>query len=1171
MTLATEDQSRTAAGAAAREFNPSQLRALDLSSHVAVTAAAGSGKTTVLVERFVRILESNGFHPERIVSITFTEEAAAQMQERIREAMDERLRARQLEAPGGPNLWRRAARLLSLAKITTIHGFCLSLLREYPLDAGLDPRFQVPAPAAQQLLLEESIGGSLEEFSRLSHPALAVLLDYINRAGLESMLRQMVQRRNHLGRLNPGDSPIEILTDAYRRETAALILRSREWVVLEETLQRIPARLLRDSSSCARRCQRQRSLFQQRSQLGQEAFLMEFDATFSICVSPSRSWKDSGFYEPIKGLWDSLKKEVRKRPLQLEAATPIEEAHFQRALNALGELYRQVIDNFQRRKRELGVVDFEDLLEYTSRLLRKGEVREAVRQRYRHFLVDEFQDTNHVQWAILEPLLGPESNLLAVGDAKQSIYRFRDADVSIFQKVQEWAKDRGRVVEMPENYRSRPALVEFFNQVFSGLFQGGLPYEAAHQAMTPCRFEGGRGLVETCFIPAGAEYSEPALVAAWALDLIDQGRPPGEIAVLLRARTRLKEYETALREAGVPFQTVGGVGFYERQEVLDLLNVLRFLADRADEVALAGVLRSPIFSFADEELFSLGQAPGGHLWEKLRNSNASGKAPSHWRFAQDNLETWIAEVPGEKIATALRRILRDSGYAAVLSESRDSRQSLGNVAKLMEAAREFEGGERRGLREFLRHVAALMGSEAAGPESVPAGPGDEHVRIYTIHGAKGLQFPVVVLPELGSPLSSAPVDQFLAETLRSRGDSHPFVGFKIRNPDDRYREMNHPVHRMLQKLDEYRQIAEEKRLLYVACTRAEERLVLIGRQGDSPSCLHWLVEAGAEAFQIDPTRRERLAGRCSAAAPSLDRDRITVRGLEEAPDQRVGLEVEPSSMIERPTWSKSVWTATEIASWSLCPRRFYLSAVEGIGEDHPLTPEPLGNPAALIGSAVHDILEKASGLTATSEVESRVSLWMERLKALFPDQEPASMRARLERHLDSVARSPLARQMGTARRVFHEKPFDIRFEDISITGVIDRLFEKSEGGWTVVDFKTNTTSLEDLDREVQDQAYDLQVQIYLWAVSRVLGTTDVEGVLFFTSQGLTRPVRYDADLPARTARMLRALPRSLPPARFHKTGRPTLCAGCAYLKAGACEGAAPTQRGFEALWTEAST
>ncbi|MFQ5738519.1 MAG: UvrD-helicase domain-containing protein [Acidobacteriota bacterium] len=1149
-----------------QRFNTSQEQALDTSHHVAITAAAGSGKTTVLIERFLRILGKNGFRPGKIVSITFTEEAAAQMAERIRQAVE-------LRGRSSPDTrWQRVRPLLPLARITTIHGFCLSLLRDYPLEAGLDPGFRVLSPTDQQIQLSLCVTQSLRELSRSHHPALKDALEYTSRRRLGPLLRQLVESRNYFQTIATNDLDLKILSRIYGRETASMALRSHAWDRLARILSEAPSALLEGDDSCARRCRAQRALLRHRGEWPEEEFLSRFRETFSMRIRPPKRWRTSPLYPELKVLWDSLKKVLKRHPLEPSAVTPRQEHHFRKAVASLGALYEEIRQRYQRSKLDTNALDFEDLLKQAHELVRRSSVRASLRSRYRYFLVDEFQDTNSLQWEILKPLIGTRANFFAVGDVKQSIYRFRNADVAVFQEVQTWVGRRGRVVNMPQNYRSLGKLVAFNNRVFSRLFDPALEYEAPHQEMQVCRLEeGGGGQIAAFFYddPKEVGLCEPRLTAAWVKWLTERGgRQSGDIAILLRTRTRLREYETALRECGVPFQTVGGIGFYQRQEVLDLVNLLRFLRDRDNDVALAGVLRSPLFSFSDEDLFHLSTSGGEGLWGKLCGATSSeASTPSHWSFAAGLLQGWWSVRKRFTVAELLHKVLRETGYLHILSASRRGRQNVANVRKFVERIRDLERSGRRSLRELVRVVDTLIQTEPGEAESALVRDRARGVRIYTIHGAKGLQFPVVILPELGAPLCPGPRDRFLCETLKEGGKAVTYFGLRIRDPENAYSELCHPAYRMLLKLDEYRQMAEEKRLLFVATTRACDHLVLIGRRARSASYAGWLIDGGAGRHQVDQAflsqliepvkRRLQTPERDAAEAGRISSD-LGLRQLEE-PTPNLGIPALPRALSFKDRMAevkprKRVWTPTEISLFALCPRKCYLSKVEGLPEEHPFDLQPIGHQAELLGSAIHEALESVTDLEGGSAVARLLETWRVRLSALFPKDDGEAILQEMSRHVQRVLKGPLYPRMKTARRLFSEKELNIRCGSHLITGVIDKLFQEAGGGWVVVDFKTNRIGPGEVERTARRAGYHRQVQLYLWAVSQILDTGAVRGFLFFTHTGDQLELQLTDAVVGDCRELIERLPVNLDRDSFVKTDDPSLCVACGFLRQGICSG-----------------
>ena len=1140
------------------DFSLLQEAALDLSTHVAIKAVAGSGKTTLLIERLVRILERNGFKPDQIVAITFTEEAAAQIKEGLRNKILERIK----QSNGLRTSWEEVYPLISLTKITTIHGFCASLLRDYPLEAGVDPGFSVLSPGEQKLRLLECIRQSLHDLSHSFDPDLETLLDYIPRFSLEPLMVQMIEQRSSLDQLAPGTSSpqrpwFEPLQEVYQKETSQRILRRQVWNELEELLTQLPPQLIQSGDSYARRCAAQQKLFQASPKLSPVQFLERFMSTLSIQVNPSRRWKDSSCYEPLRRLWSSLGKDLRRHPLSFDSSES-ENRHFTTALRTLTSTYNRVLRHYQQQKAKDSVLDFEDLLVVAAQLAVRKRVRDALIQRYRYLLVDEFQDTNYLQWEIMQRMIAPGTNFFAVGDAKQSIYRFRDADVTVFQELVQWVNSTGRLVEMKENFRSLPPLIEFNNRLFRTLFQAGLDYEADHQEMLPGRdgepAQQQAACVEAFFYdaPSGGESFHEAEVTARCIGRMvqEEGFAYSDIAILLRTRTRLKEYEESLRRAGVPFHTVGGIGLYERQEILDLVNLLRFLADPDHDVALLGVLRSPFFNLSDEDLFLLSRAPETGCWKKLLRVAKKGLGDMlpagwdcrGWKLAANCLEGWIADAHRETISGILRCALGETGYLEIVAASERSLQVTRNVTKFLDQVRDFERRRNRTIREFLRFIDALIKGEPREAEAATYEDLGEVVKIYTIHGAKGLQFPVVVLPDLGAPLLSARKNLFYSQTVRRGASTQTFLGLKIWNPDSGYCELEHPVHKMVQRLDEYRQIAEEKRLLYVATTRARDRLILIGQRVKHLSYSRWLCESGIEDYCS-------IIQDQSAATPGLDKrhskaGNASLGSLFPRPERPVSIS------------EKRVWTPTELALFSRCPYKFFLSRIEALPEGSRLNRVGTDEKDTLIGSLIHEVLERP--IPNAASIERSLKIWKRRQENLFSEKELSHMLEKVRSQLKRVVAHPFYERLSKASEVASEKSFHIRENGLLIRGVIDKLFREQAGGWVLVDFKTGKIPSAGIEAKIVEEGYDLQVEVYMWAVSRILSSQDVQGLLFFTHTGDLVPIEFSPEVAKRCTDLVASLPRRLESSSFPKTKEIQYCYRCGFYEQGLCPGAAAT-------------
>ncbi len=1142
-----------AATSTQRELNQAQQAALDLSSNIALTAAAGSGKTTVLIERFLHILRSNEYKPEEVVAITFTEEAARQMRERVGEEIEERVVA---EEPGGTGLWRRALTHLPRSPITTIHGFCYSLLREYSWGIGLDPDFELLDPSRQQLLAAGAVSQTLQDSALQQRSSLRKLLHYLPRSSLEGLFRQMLGRRHHLSLEDKLDE--EWLKDLYLHESAAVLLRAPEWERLLEQLQSVPEKLLRQPNSISVRCRKQLDLLERRPTVDPRSFVERFGLTLESRIVPTPEWSYQGSCSELLAGWRVLGKLI-KNDAGLGICTEEGDRHFREALLCVHELHREIVHRYEAEKRMESGLDFEDLLVESARLVQQPEVLKLIQERFRFFLVDEFQDTNELQWKILSPLVQKPSNLLVVGDAKQSIYRFRNADVSVFRRVQDWIKKSGRIIEMPDNYRAAPRLIHFCNEIFSTVFSGDLEYEASHQQMEVARQDATDGQVESFFftlepeLPASAT-PEPFLVAATVERLIKQGYAYSDMAILLRARTRLKFYEENLRLKGIPFQTIGGTGFFRRQEVLDLLNLLRFLHRPQDDIALVGVLRSPLFSLSDDDLVVLSSKTGQSFWEKLNQSVRTGRQVSgQLEFAREQLDSWLQRAKVRSVSILLEEALADTGFLSILSVSRRGQQARQNVRKLMFMVRNLEKERRVHLREVIRFLETLTRAEPNEPEAEVLRPSEDAVRIFTIHGAKGLQFRAVILPELGRKLADIRRDRFVAESFSSEAGSVSYFGFKMRDPSNRYRDLRHPTYQMLRRLDKYRQLAEEKRLLYVALTRAQDHLVLLGEKTGGESYSRWLRDAGSDELSQVPRELEQgLEDWLKREEDVHEKLPDWISALEpRQPSVEVG--ADPPGTSARPL-QKTTWSPTELTAFHLCPRRFFLGELLA----HPEV-NPFGGPAvdplpSLLGEVVHDVIEKTRDVDNTPEVEGVLKSWKERMESRLTSAR-SDFETEVRRHLTIVAGSPVYQELREARRVYREQEFHIRRGDHRLTGVLDALYQRDDLSWTVVDFKT----VELRDRSALEvslhRGFMLQVELYLWAAQRILETSELKAVLLFTSTGETVEMDYSRELRERCDQMVDSLPIVVAEEAFAVTTRPGLCQECGFKARGLCPGA----------------
>ncbi len=719
------------------------------SEDLLLSAAAGSGKTLVLVERFVRAVREDGIAPGKILAITFTERAAGELRERIR--------ARLLELGE-----REAARDTEAAFLGTFHGFCARLLRAHATAAGLDPEFTI---------LDDPLAGRLR--SRAMRLALGEFLE--------------------------GERPQAVdLIAAY-------------------TIDRVG----------------------------------------SMILSVHGELRSRGQREP--------------RLPQVGPGEPGDELHAQAAA-ACAELDRLLVAfsaAYERLKRQRGAVDFDDLELLACELLQSDDsVRASWAARFELLMVDEFQDTNQRQLEILNCL--QRGNLFTVGDELQSIYGFRHADVSLFRERRAQLEQAGASLALTQNFRSAPAVLEAVNALFGERFD---PFTALVPARAGGPSEPPGPRVELLVtdrtawgerpdraqelargLPRAApwRHAEARALAARIAELIRQdGVAPGEIVVLLRAGGDLRVYERALIALGVP--TLAAVGaFWEHQQVGDLLAYLRALANPLDELALYGVLASPLVGLSSDSLALLAKAArehGGGLWQTAGSPPlglAAGDAEALAEFSS-TLAAERAAAPLCSLSELIERAVHGSSYREHVLRLEGGERRMANIHKLLRLARRFEAAEGRDLRGFLDHVEHLASTQGAREAEAPVDGADAHaVRLMSIHAAKGLEFPVVCVADLGR----AP-NTMIPDLLVDGGR----IGLRLARMDGE-RAMPALEFEELAAERAARDAQEEDRILYVAMTRARERLLLSGALD-----MHRWPEASASAGP--------MAGLAPALAPEL--------------------------------------------------------------------------------------------------------------------------------------------------------------------------------------------------------------------------------------------------------------------------------------------------------------
>jgi ATP-dependent exoDNAse (exonuclease V) beta subunit len=793
-----------------------------------VEAGAGTGKTTLLVSRLLHALEVGAVEMPGIVAISFTEKAAAELRLRLRQALEQRVIALGDDAMVCARM-RAALRELHRAQLSTIHAFASSILRERPAESRLDPGFRV-LDELESLQLQRTFWRQWVD-AELEDPLGAGLLRAVLRSGvqiepdLHLLARTLYENRDLAAEvpMPPVSPDLSELMQALRRDTEACLRHAQEFchdaqdkgfVQLREIARRLQVLDDLEPSSWP------------------VVFLQE------LRIRPQAGRRDHwspGAAEHNK----AMRAELQQQLALLRQSI---------ANGVLGDALRwlrRFLDDYEAEKRRLGMLDFQDLLLHARHLLRDDlAVRREMGRRVRMLCVDEFQDTDPLQ-AELALFLAEEGapaphwqdvrvgpKLFLVGDPKQSIYRFRRADLVVYDRCCDIVRaSGGEVLDIRQNFRSRPAVIQWVNGVFEHLFAdaGGSTPQARHVPLAALPERGG-GPAVWIVEPSPAEVAEPetwrqreaqalvrlvqrALSEGWRVNAAEGRRTlrPGDIAFLFARTPGVELYEDALRAAGLPFRQEGGKLFFQRQEVRDVLQALSAIDDPQDELALVAALRSPLFGATDTELWL----------HRARHGRFDYLSPARGSPLEEALQLFgelHAQRHEQGVAASATLLLARTGARSVYAARPHGERALANFDLLLHHARRFAEGRALDLREFVRALRELEDDPPRLAEWSPEEEGSEQVRLLTVHMAKGLEFPFILLANLAS--RGHPQQ---APLVYDRASGR--VEVRLRASDVRA-HLSTAGFDAVAELEREREVAEERRLLYVAATRARDYLAL---------------------------------------------------------------------------------------------------------------------------------------------------------------------------------------------------------------------------------------------------------------------------------------------------------------------------------------------------------
>ena len=818
------------------EYTPAQKKSLELGKSISVTAGAGTGKTFLLTQRYISLLES-GAYPKDIVALTYTEKAASEMQTKISRELKKQAKTK-------PRM-QECLDSFSQGTISTFHGFCLSILKEFAYEANLEPGFTIMDDLDKAELVENTIRDVIENPGDDLFDALVRLHLRMHQTSISDYVKLIIENGDNrwfellkgepetvrriwycrfIEHFGIGDDFSELF-DASEKEYLFALRR----MFFEDSTNRVLLNRLETADKKHLTLGRAKYLNLAKS-LHKAETHTEIRSLFAQCTSAVTAKKD---FEIPESELDRANEFVN-----VFKALPYLPGKDSEVFSITREILLDLYDaasvcakKIASAKKNAGILDFDDIIKKTDELLseKHPEILDAVSSRCRYVLVDEVQDNDPALISLLRKICGDVSKndrLFIVGDAKQSIYLFRGADSKVYAEFQgDFGENR---TALDTSFRSVPEIINFVNKIFPEIFTG--KYDPVYDPIEPNRksAKGSVSLITLLQEKKQAVQNEAETLASWIYDRIENQRlvicedggvcrhaEYSDVAILIRSRTHLDKLCAALDKYSVPYIEDGGKSFYKRPEVMDLYNMLSAVLYAEDDLALYGALRSPYLSVSEAELEKAAFGSHKPLYVRLR-SFAEENKESRIAFALAKISRWREYAKHMTPSLVLEKIISESEILAVYAGLDGGDRMEANLMKLLGIARAKAVSSPFSLIEFVSLLEKSIELNVADGSAEPLEERSGRVRIITIHSSKGLEYPVVCLC-------------FAGEKTLGNADGVVFddtLGAGVKIELSWMKDKCGLLHTALEEDRVNREMAEAKRLFYVALTRARDHLVI---------------------------------------------------------------------------------------------------------------------------------------------------------------------------------------------------------------------------------------------------------------------------------------------------------------------------------------------------------
>lgn len=1126
--------------------------------NILVSAAAGSGKTAVLIERITQLIIKDRVDIDRFLITTFTNAASLEMKSRLEKAVRE-----ELKKPGADREFlKKQLSLMPGANISTFHTFALEVMKRYFYFTDLEPGFRIGDETEISIMKEAAVNELFElRFDEDYDVFTAFLRKYSNdrnenriKKNITALYDEMRSIPDYMDWADKRTSLLDTkfpsealgLLDIIAEETEAELKKaytcySEAADMLEEAgIEGLERKAREDSLTISDILETAAKESDVRQRL-----LIYGELLKDIRFNQMRVSKDQQeSYEEIKERVSSLRKRGRK------FLDDIRKRYYQRTFEEYDMELNRVYDDtkymvglirefeyiFRQKKAEKNMVDFDDVMHYAIEILRNDMASAEYREKFMYIFIDEFQDSNMLQEAIIERIAGND-NLFMVGDVKQSIYKFRLAEPEIFKrkylKYSRECEKNSIKIDLNSNFRSKKSVTDTVNRVFMSVMEG---YD--EDAMLKCTVDEKHGGIGTqCHIissagmnEAGGESVRPEeeLILRLIRSSIGQEiydvktgtlRKIGyrDIVILSRSRSAVATLERFLNNEGIPAYGEDSGGYFETVEIQVFVNILRIIDNTMQDIPLISSMRSPVFGFGVRELAEIRmEHREGSFYSAVKSYMENGRdsrLKEKLREMHKQLQTWKTLKNTVTLEELVRTLLYDTGYYDYCSGLPVGRQRISNLRLLVEKAGQFEQHDYSGIYGFLSYIEAMKRSNITVSEAKTLGENDDVVRVMTVHKSKGLEFPVVILAGMG-------------RMIKYRGSGNTAVMHKdlaVGLPFVNYHERWHRktiLQRVAESLKAKEEYEEEIRILYVAMTRAMDSLILLGTVKDEEKLDEASGRAGSFLEMAYPAVKEyngdihiyRNIGDISSR-----REQGCMEGITDISEKEYsGLEYKAEEIDRRLSFVYPMEEAANVRSKYSATQLNRMRNMRGdqdtvILKELPkpefISREKKSDPAR-IGTLMHLVMEKLDFGKALNGGDEYIERFVEKLcsDGTVSDEEKSMINTK---NITAFFSKEPGWRAAQANMICKEREFilseKIGEEDVIVQGIIDCYFEEDDG-IVLIDYKNVYAKNEQEENRLTEE-YGMQIEIYREALEKSSGKKVKEAYLYLFGSQQFIPVK----------------------------------------------------------------